>query len=820
MERKLKLNRIVLVLFVIGAADLLLLRQEWFALVSNSALPSGLFNALRLIFDASPSTALGSIRLHLILIGFLLALLAMLHFTFDALNGFLENLFAKPLRSAVFIILFLSVLLAYYLAPGPIPLSGDANPHLLNFWLCRDSFTHGEWPVWSNWISCGSPFLQNYGPLLFYFTALFSLPFQTGPEGTIKGVLFLCHLLSGMIFMYSLRPMVRSPILRLLGGLIYVLAGWHSHFILIMGRFPIAPMYLFMPLIFKETLLLLKVPEAGERLFSPPALRLSVWLGLMFLFHYIYPFLFCFFLGVFVLGVLMFGGREGREGRRVQTLALRLGMALSLLVLLTAGFLIPFLVEKEATMAGHNMALESSLGSAGRTFSLFSWVAWNNPSLSAFEGRGWSDSYFGLSVFLLLAGCWILKAVRGKRDSFSPETRAAGVTLVALFALFAFWPALVKIPFLKFLWVADCQRYQMPFLFFLAIALPLCFQDLTASGILSPAFSRRLPPLMILVVLVDLGSLTLQNPYLFREGWDHHGKSAPLLKSEAARYAPDLPPYRAYYEGIGDYDWGIKGPVLSVLHAGCPAFIEPYGQGAPRSYLYVGNAYFKIRDPVLLKPRVDLYRPVANFFFLVNAPLLILNGERSIVQESLVVNRRVIEGEKTLIRLAFGSPFVYSNRLEEFEPDTNPRGYAAALLDRYRIDYASGRADAIRVLKGQAAPWASFAASSDTAATLRVKSYRVGRQEMEATVESSAPLFIRLPFSWHPALKVEIDGKNVTPLRTSMEFICVPVEKGTHAIRMVGGLSNLRKILLVVTAVAWLLWLLIYFKAAKRAGPA
>ncbi len=84
----------------------------------------------------------------------------------------------------------------------------------------------GELPYWTFSLGTGSPFLENYGFLYFYFTGFCSFLAQDLTTG-IKFSHAIYHIGSGLaMFLFSTR-LCRSRRAGTISGLGYVLCFWH-----------------------------------------------------------------------------------------------------------------------------------------------------------------------------------------------------------------------------------------------------------------------------------------------------------------------------------------------------------------------------------------------------------------------------------------------------------------------------------------------------------------------------------------------------------------------------------------------------------------
>ncbi|MFH0920566.1 MAG: hypothetical protein V1913_09410 [Fibrobacterota bacterium] len=703
----------------------------------------------------------------------------------------LDWVFERRHRTFVLLCAVLSVFLSFYIAPGSIAESGDASAHLMHVWLAGESLRHGELPVWSNWLYCGSPFLQDYGPLFFYLAgAAFALLRDLSLSA--KLVLFLLHLASGLTFFHMVATVLRDKRIALFGALAYALIGWHSHYILIMGRYPVAPLYALLPLLFLEAHRLLETPGRTLREETPAMVRLSLYGSLAFLCHFIYPAQFLLFLGVYVLARIVLRYRavpSVPEG--IHTLK-KFALAAGGGAVLAAGALIPFVLERSYTMAGANMALTDPLGEAGRTFNIAAWFVWNNDHCLLFNygSPQWGDAYFGLTLFLALPVALLLKAFRRRESLYSDTLKGAAAALVAFFLLVAAWNIVGKVPLLRSLYITACERYQLALAFFLPLFACAFLSDLKGAvwGTKGKARLLALMPFLLALLLLDLGPLSLQAPFAPRDDWDKHAAMTVAFEKEYRASNGAVPAARLYYEGISSYDFELKGAPMAVRRAYHPSVLGSFSQGAPLSYLYLKEFYPQFQDQIEKRPDILLDKRLLNLFFLTNTPLLVLNGEKNAPGNPIIKKRTLFGREKTVLELAFGSPIVYSGNIAAFESSGSPGTEGRWLLDRYNIDYATGSADTLFV-QGAELPALSPSAIRPI---VTVSAFSQTHRTANLTLTASQPVYVRLPYSWHPGLRVMLNGSAVNVSRADMNFICITVPAGESRIRLEGGLTRLR----------------------------
>ena len=163
-----------------------------------------------------------------------------------SLSNLLTHILASETRTLWTLALSGLVIARYYLAPGQACWAGDAPSHITYAHLASISLLQGEWPIWSNMMGSGTPYLQFYG---FLFPCLVGIVNLLSRDLflSLKLVLFAAHVLSGIGFYRFARLACRSRTAALFAGLAYLLCFWHAQQVLIMGRLPLSLFYALLP---------------------------------------------------------------------------------------------------------------------------------------------------------------------------------------------------------------------------------------------------------------------------------------------------------------------------------------------------------------------------------------------------------------------------------------------------------------------------------------------------------------------------------------------------------------------------------------------
>jgi len=398
---------------------------------------------------------------------------------------------ARERRTLIGLTLALAVVSRYYLAAGELSWAADSAHHLTYAWIASQSIQMGELPIWTNYLGAGTPFCQFYGFAYFYLVGIVSLVFRD-PFLSIKLVLFLAHVASGVGMYLAARSVGHDRGGGVLAGLAYALCFWHVQQVLIMGRLPVSLIYAFLPWLFHAVHLL-----AGARALSIRTLSLGMLsLCLLTFAHPGYAFwsiLFC----------CLYSAIKAITERRPD-IVLRTGLMLFLGILAGAYLSVPMFVEREFSGLAEGIAL--SWQSDPTWAHLLSWSNYRYFPAGA-EGGNWYGGYLGLSI-ILAAGITAYNALTRAAD-----TRVTIPSLVCLFGslilVFGYrWPILTS----SITHAFNAGRYLLFTSFFLCLlsaGAPLALARIW------PSFHKtRMCALLLILMAVDLGPTTIQQPYV------------------------------------------------------------------------------------------------------------------------------------------------------------------------------------------------------------------------------------------------------------------------------------------------------------------
>ena len=176
-------------------------------------------------------------------------LLVTLEWTRMSLTKLLLWVFASDRRTWTALIILAATWIRFYWAPGDGRWVGDATAHMAYLIAAVHPVRSLELPIWSNLIGVGTPYLQYYGFLYFYFAGVIDY-FVGDVHITTKLSLWLGHLASGATMYLFARRVLGARPAAFVAALAYVASFWHTQQVLLMGRFPLSLFYALLPVPF------------------------------------------------------------------------------------------------------------------------------------------------------------------------------------------------------------------------------------------------------------------------------------------------------------------------------------------------------------------------------------------------------------------------------------------------------------------------------------------------------------------------------------------------------------------------------------------
>jgi len=703
--------------------------------------------------------------------------------------------FPRFLRAALLAVLGISFIGAALLSGYPLVAPGhstgvDVWPHMVRQKIVYESLKTGTSPFWSFKFYAGYPHLRYYGPLLALLGGLLALPLGGNQFLAMKLLLFVLHLGSGVTMYWYLAALTRRRLAAALGAIVYLLIPWRVLFIAAGGNYPLALMYLLVPVCF------LAFERLNTGAGSRYALLLGAGFGLAVLSHIVYALYLAALLCLAFTGRIVMSWRFPAHGRR---LAARLGIAFLSGLGLTAFFTIPFLVEFRNHLFPQ---VDVGLTRPGLAALLLPWAEPGNSS----------GAYFGLSVLLLLAvsAGLLLTSTRHRRQAIG---LLAGSVLIVGFSIAA--PNMGAIGR-----TLACGLPPVRFLvFFVFLAAVLVAVGCAVMESRLSSTARTICFLVITgVVAADCLNLIMRIQLMSRE-------QVLLSRSLVYETLGNQWPARALdvnvpADRVDDVRRTLRLPASGYLFGDLASpFGPPYHQFAPRSLLYV--------YPWTNFVAADLGNPDSSSLCGTSMKALALLGVSHVVTLPALVtsegtdstvlflvkkgiawdDRLLVSGEQpplligpTRVELVLASDVIRPMRPERVVQN---RTFCVAddwqaCLDSIKVDSGLRRLSFIPVTEGQRAE--SLPATPD----LAVLGTMVRNDRVSITLRTGQECFLRLALSYYPELSVRLDGRPVEFEETKDHFTWLRCPAGRHTILVTAPLSPLRRTMLAVSALALL----------------
>ena len=701
------------------------------------------------------------------------------------LTRLFDYCFAHETRTLVLLIISCTVLLRYYFTIGQLSWAGDAAEHIVYSWIAAKAWAAGELPIWTNYVSGGSPFLQFYGFLFFYVVAIVDL-FVGEIFTALKLVLGIAHICSGIAAYAWFKVTFGSRSAAYLGALAYILSFWHTQQVLFMGRLPLSLFYAVLPLpfFFFETFRSWRKKELALGLGAAS-------LGSLVFIHPGYAFWAAFFL------VLYIGLRVLFEPAYRQPMV-AWGSALVLLgTVFGSAFGLPMVLEANQT------SLETGVSLSGVPDP--SWqhlLGWSNFRLRLLAlpdtNHHWYGGYLGLSL-VFIAAVSVL-AARGFRlwRFLAPGVAGMGVVLVIIFGY--------RLPLLQSLapvTALNSGRYLLFAVFFLAylVATAVVVAERLAG---SSNLASRIYIAMFAVILIDLGPTTFQHPYVPRSAIPISFASPTLQQIRASVTGRDgsIPNFRTYITTENSNPFQAIGWLCFA--SGIPTFQGLYNE-APRAHRKLVEPWETFVEPVfntIDHARELLNHPQAD---IISGGLVLFNVRRIVaLQEDELLTFDWNASTPILVSPRVG-PFPYDEfermrsegKLQSLLRGTFPdwpdlfelaRIFKSLWLVRaLGVDAENGTCEQI-ILRDL-----HYRDDLETSPSVTVVEHNVWNQRVEIVVEISEQCYARLAYAYYPELRVAVNEIEVPALETAGGFIALKLSAGKNRIVITPQLSSLRK---------------------------
>ena len=710
-----------------------------------------------------------------------------------SLSAFLEDVFSSRRKTAFFLFLSLLFVVKFYWIPGyRLYTTGDGAAHFLNTWMAYSALQNGEIPFWTNDWACGAPFLQFYPPLFSYLSAGL-LFLHENIFLAIRLLLTGLHILSGFTMYWTVRALESDRKAAFLSALVYAAAPWHVFQVFHFNRFPVAPVYALLPLLFLSTEMLRRGRLAA-------ALLGGASLGGIALSHPGYAIFSGALFGLYTLIRSICPEESGWKPRKeclLHILAVGLfGMGLASLLLF------PYLLESE---------LLPYLPAVGTSEEIKGYIM-DNPYLATLFL--WSrhpfghSGYLGISLFLFGVLGLVGRTIR----------RGPGWAALLVCCAFSYYlvvghhNALYSlIPFVYAQFYAG--RHLIFLVLFLSIgaglSLPFLEEWMGKKELASRRkrsllrFCRpRLTLILIGFFLADLGPIIHYLRVSPRYPFPDQGAVYARIEQERG----DSPHRLARAVDIPkDYRIRKHGSLILPFEARCPT--PEAGQfGTPVSYAYIGKILKTARENLPLEKGFP--EDFLQAMYLLNVRYVSTDVFSPSLARSL--GGENFGGALWLFTLPDVSPVLASGRIEDLgERWRYPGKGMDMILDRWNppdlldriigamdIDMKNMRAGTLFVRDGPEQP----ETYPEPVGPVEVGQEDFGSTYLRLTVTAASDCYVRISQSFYPHQQVLLDGKPWPDVyRSGMEFIVIRFPAGAHTVEVRAVLSPVRKAFLAIS---------------------
>ena len=729
------------------------------------------------------------------------SLLLYLEIRYGLITTFLRTVFVSDSRTVGLLIAASFVLVRYYLAVGNFNWAGDANQHIATAYMASRAIASGEFPIWTFYIGNGSAYLQHYGflyPCLVGFTNLLFGDFFI----SMKIVLVMGHLLSGVGMYYFVARLCSSRRAGFIAGIGYVICFWHVQQVLIMGRTPLGLFYGLLPWAFYS---FEQSMRADRRMRA--ALCGGISVALLCFTHPAYGFYTCVLLLFYAVIRLWTLRREPAFKGMIGASFLYMLCAFSFSAYINIGML----VESSFTnMSGFEFGLQDQ-DDPNRVLPGPTWrhvLGWSNFRfwLLPLEEHHWYGGYLGLTLIGLSLGGGAGLCFHRDRAALRRYLPGFCVLLLVTAVIVAY--DLPPLSSVRLIHVFNPSRYLLFVTFFISMAAGV---GTHLALLCIPRWISRSRCLTVLLfaILLDLGPTTFQQPFV-----NERELFFPQLNpvGEETDDASNLPNFRAQWATDGGHS--AFAIARMIVDKGA-AVSEVYHPGElPASALFT--------DPIMHAVRSVLGQSqTAEGFAAHPVRDLLLRGFRLLNTRFVLATTRTVTWG-FVVEIDNSSPVVASPRIVPFaaEPVTasDTQSELGELLELgklypmkqhqvkngLRMVHAMGLAPSRNYCERLLISPGREPQDLGTAPDVEVLAHTVGHQDVRLNVHMTEAGFVRLAYAYYPFLEVTVNGAAVLPIETADRFIALKLDGGEHAITIEARLSPLRRALLWIALVVLL----------------
>ncbi|MEF8702983.1 MAG: 6-pyruvoyl-tetrahydropterin synthase-related protein [Candidatus Accumulibacter sp. UW26] len=724
--------------------------------------------------------ALSPLLPRLVFLGLLLAVLCAFLARLEVRTGALSSLLTGD-GTWAFVLVGLSLLLWFtqaYFYPGHF-LGGDTGAHVTRVAHFGRGLAEGKNLFWNNYFYVGAPILQFYAPLFFWLGGgIFALTGEI--DLSIKLLLLLLHLLSGVFFYGFMRVVGLRRFSALLGAISFAGAWAHTNLVLFKGALPLTVVIALCPAAF---LLAERMMRSDRVAFGWNWAGLALVLAAMVAAHQLHGVYVGVYLAIYVLTRLWL------DNRLVACLP-RFAGALLAAAAMSLFAVLPFLLERQwvVTDAGASQLFGLRLPSPETLQRL---LTWSNAATSMGEA---SAAYLGLSVVALAAsGVFFLV----HKAALPKAHKSWGVLMLVLFIL-------------SFFLTGSLLREVIYTLFFISALAALGCEGLLASRPAQP----RLALLLLGLVLLDLGPTAVQPV----------ARSDKYFLDEAGQLLAARSPNERVVIASTRHARGEDARiVLQTGPAGLPlnyypvqTVSGPHNHTATLIHNYAVSALlWAERD---LREAGRLSAGSAALLGIFNVSRIVSDDGRSMGLPASVAEA-IDEGPQLgrTLRVAHPTPALFAPDLGLL-PDqsalerpmlwreglpSQPLPQAVALrrfLENFlhtlepRLPLlAASRIPVYSLPDGHASRAVGARAETNSEPALVVVDHQVSADSVKLRLLVKAAGYLQISHAWYPTLAVFDNGQRVSTNRSAIGLIVVAVQPGLHDFRIQPQRSSLRR---------------------------
>jgi hypothetical protein len=637
-----------------------------------------------------------------------------------------------------------------HLVPGLL-IAGDASSHVSRITHFSEALRAGRALFWDNYFYLGCPLLQFTGPLFFWAASALDVIFRDATLST-KLLLAALHALSLVTFYRFARLLGVAALAAGAGSFVYGCAFAHQALLHWRGAYPQAVTLALLPLTCELALRVIRTP----RVFSPSAAGLALCVAAQIVNHQASGLFAVLFAALLLLP-------EWLRRKDWQRALLPFTIAGIAAVAATLFAVIPFLRERAYVMMYESPHLiELVWPGIGYFRELLVWKV-ANP-----QGGDASVAYVGVTS-AALAAVAVVAAVRGRLSGAARATvlAATGCLLLSFFLR------------------GGHVRDIIYTLFFVALLAAFGAERLAATA------RPRVILAAACLLFLDIGTAAVQ---------PHARTDKGFFGVAAARLERDAADRRVLVAGQRGGDISISiGPGGSpLLYAKVQQLTGAHNLTATLTHNYVAAAVkMAERD---LRETGTLGPDAARALAMLNTAVIIGEQKAGLGLPEKIKGAGEEEALGRALRVNHPTPLLFARSLAVVD--------ASAALDKpllWNEDFARRAAEAVRAESFLKAAMDGMGVNPETKSADKiavragvgeqppqndarrggawggaVREYRVGFDEIRLVIESPEAGFAQLSHPWYPFLRVEQDGKRITPWRSAINLLVVPVHPGLN----------------------------------------